>query len=794
MLDPGLLLPIGVGLPFVAALLIVLLGRAVAHGAGWIVLAAALGSVAALVPAARTDGIATFVREWLPAVGVQLSFRADGFGLLLAFIVSGIGALVAFYSLGYLAHEDATRVRRYYAALAVFMGSMLGIALADDLIVLFVFWEMTSVSSFLLIGYRFEDDDAKAGALMALQVTALGGLAMSVGFLLVGQVTGTFSISRIAGSPELVAHLLASPLSTGALLLILLGAFTKSAQVPFHFWLPRAMVAPTPVSAYLHAATMVKAGVFLLGRMDPLFGASSLWAPVLVVVGTVSMTLGAYQAFRETDLKAILARTTASTLGLITLLYGLGATSEDSLQILNHALYKGALFLVAGIVEHYAHTRNIEELGGLRRALPAAFVACALASLSLAGFPPLLGFVAKDSFYAELLKNAFLVDRPLLQGAVLLASLAMSAFLVAVAGKLTLGVFFGRERPRPHGRAEADRPPLWPAPAVLAGGALVLGLTSLGPFTGHLVAATASSHGEQGHVYLIPPLGAPFYTSLLALTLGIVVYARRDAVGALQARLAVLPPAADLWERLMAAIVRVAEGYSTRWQNGSLRWYLSATVLALPALCAYALRAGGLSWRNVSTNLSDMPWYGLLFCILLAIATMMAVRARTRLAAAIATTTIGFLVSMLFVVYRSPDILLTQILIETVSTIFVLLVLIFLPAFRRNDMPAISRLVNLGISAAFGLTITLLLLLSTTPGLREPDNIAVRPGGLLSLALAQGGGQNAVNVIIVDIRAMDTNGEIAVLVVVGLCVYGLLRSRRKASELEARRHVGGKAA
>jgi multisubunit Na+/H+ antiporter MnhB subunit len=291
----------------------------------------------------------------------------------------------------------------------------------------------------------------------------------------------------------------------------------------------------------------------------------------------------------------------------------------------------------------------------------------------------------------------------------------------------------------------------------------------------------------------MPPLGAPFYTSLLALVLGVVVYLGRDVVNALQARLTVLPSAADGWERLMTAIVRIAEGYSTRWQNGSLRWYLSATVLALPALCVYALHVGDLSWRNVTANLTDMPWYGFLLCILLAIATMAAVQARTRLAAAITTTAIGFLVSMIFVVYRSPDILLTQILIETVSTIFVLLVLIFLPPFRPSDMPPISRLVNIAISAAFGLTITLLLLLSMTPGFREPDNISVRPGGLLSLALAEGGGRNAVNVIIVDIRAMDTNGEITVLVVVGLCVYGLLRSRRKSERQSERIHARGEA-
>lgn len=796
MLDPGPLLPVGVGLPFAAALVILALGRRVGHRAGWIVLAAALGSIAAFVPAATTSAIDVFETSWLPTAGVQLAFRADGFGLLLAFIVAGIGALVALYALGYMAGEDAIKVRRFYAALAAFMGAMLGIAVADDLIVLFVFWEITSIASFLLIGYRFEDDDAKAGALMALQVTALGGLVMSVGFLLIGQLTGTFSIARIAGSPELIARVLASPLGTGALLLVLCGAFTKSAQVPFHFWLPRAMVAPTSVSAYLHAATMVKAGVFLLGRMHPIFGAAPLWAPLLVGVGTVSMTLGAYQAFRETDLKAILARTTGSTLGLITLLYGLGATGEDSLQILNHALYKGALFLVAGIVEHYAHTRELDQLGGLRRALPLAFVACAAGALSMAGFPPFLGFVAKDSYYAELLRNAFLVERPLLQAAVLVASLTTSAFLVAVAGKLTVGVFLGPARVRAHHeRHDVGALPLWPSPVLLGTAALVFGLASLGHVTTDLVAGTASGHGQAVHAYLVPPLGAPLFVSLLALALGGGVYFGRDRVAALQARVAVLPSASRVWDDLMTGIVRIAEAASSRWQNGSLRWYLAVTVLALPALCAYAFRVGELSWRNVTVSLIDMPWYGLFFCVLLAVATMMAVQARTRLAAAIATTTIGFLVSMLFVVYRSPDILLTQILIETVSTIFVLLVLAFLPAFRRTDLPPIGRMVNAGIAAAFGLTITLLLLLSMTPGLREPDNISVRPGGLLSLALSDGGGQNAVNVIIVDIRAMDTNGEITVLVVVGLCIFGLLRSRRRAAEgASTRKRVGDEAA
>ncbi|MEW6268447.1 MAG: hydrogen gas-evolving membrane-bound hydrogenase subunit E, partial [Thermodesulfobacteriota bacterium] len=739
------------------------------------------GALGLLVAAATDGDVHVFRAPWLPALDVWLALRGDGFALLLGLLVAGIGALVALYSLGYMADQERDHVRRFYAALAAFMGSMLGIALADDLILLFVFWELTSLTSFLLIGYRFEDEDAKAGAMMALQVTALGGLVMSVGFLLIGQVAGTFSISRITASPEAIARLLDSPLGAWALVLVLLGAFTKSAQVPFQFWLPRAMVAPTPVSTYLHAATMVKAGVFLLGRMQPIFGESPLWAPILVAVGMASMVLGAYQAFREVDLKAILARTTAAALGTITLLYGLGANADASLQILNHALYKGALFLVAGIVEHHAHTRRIDQLGGLRGALPSAFAVCAIASLSMAGVPPLLGFVAKDSFVAALRGDVVL----------LLGALVANAFLVATAGKLTIDVFLGSPR-RPHGAhhaaapggAHADHaphvlaPPLWLSPAVLAALALALGLASAGHLTGDLVAATASGVSAPAHVHLLPGLGAPLALSLVALLLGAAAWLARERVVAWQERLAVLPAAARVWERVMEAIPRVAAAFADRWQNGSLRWYLAATVLTLPVLAWYALRRVGISWRQVSVNLAEMPWYGFLYCLLLAVATVAAVRARTRLAAIIATTTIGFLVAMLFVVYRSPDILLTQVLIETVSTIFVLLVLVFLPAFPRADLRPGSRLVNMGIAAAFGLTITLLLLLAMSPGLREPDNIAVRPGGLLSLALAEGGGQNAVNVIIVDIRALDTTGEVTVVMVVGLCVYGLLRARR----------------
>ena len=775
------MLLLAVALPFAGAVAVLASGSALRLRSGWLVTAAAAASCALLTRIALDLDPAhppTFRLPWLPAIDVAFALRGDGFGLFLALLVSGIGVLVALYSLSYLGPSDAGRARRYYAALAVFMGSMLGIALADDLILLFVFWELTSLSSFILIGYRFEDDDAKAGALTALQVTALGGLVMSVGFLLVGQVTGTFSISLIASDPARVARLLVSPLGAWALVLIFCGAFTKSAQVPFHFWLPQAMVAPTPISAYLHAATMVKAGVFLVGRMLPIFGTSALWLPVLVTVGGTTMLLSAYQATRETDLKAILARTTASSLGLLFLLYGLRAPEQDALQILNHALYKGALFLVAGIVEHRAHSRDLRALGGLRGELPVAFVACALAALSMAGIPPLLGFVAKESFLGVLLEGGPLASHPLLRIAVVLVSVVSSALIAATAYRFTTGVFLGSRPPRMR-LERASRDMLWLSPLLLALSALALGVLAANAMTGQVIALFSSATVAHLDLAFPPHLGAPLLASLTALALAVALHRRRDLVAHLAQRFPRLPSASDAWQGTLAVAVRAGEAFSGHWENGSLRWYLAGTVLAVPALVAYASRAVGVSYGAIRIDPGETPWYGVLYCALLAVAAVATVRARTRLAAAITSSSVGFLVAMLYVVYRSPDILLTQILIETVSTIFVLLVLRHLPQFPARDLEIGARLVNAAIAGSFGLAIALLLLLAMTPGLREANTIATRAGGLLSLSLAQGGGANAVNVIIVDIRALDTNGEITVLVVVGLCIFGLLRARRR---------------
>ncbi|MFM7144080.1 MAG: NADH-quinone oxidoreductase subunit L, partial [Alphaproteobacteria bacterium] len=521
---PSNVLPLALALPFATAAVVGLLGRRLGSAAGWLVTAAAAASWLLLFGLPGHDAASSFRIPWLPEIGVEFALRADPFGRFFALLVSGVGFFVALYAIGYMADDDERRMPRFWGALATFMGAMLGIALSDDMLLLFLFWEITSLSSFLLIGHHDDEPQARAGALLALQVTALGGLVLAVGVLLVAQVTGTFSMSAIGGDPEKVRTLLASPLAPVALGCILVGVFTKSAQFPFHFWLPRAMVAPTPVSAYLHAATMVKAGPFLLGRMLPVFGRLPMWTPVLATIGLVTMLLGAWKAFRETDLKAILARTTGSTLGFLTLLYGFDAAKQDALQMLNHALYKGALFLVAGIVDHHVHTRDLRRLGGLRRELPLPFLAAVLAGLSMAGVPPLLGFLVKESFYEELLHSDAVAGFPAGRGLVVLACVAANVFVAAVAAKFVIGTFLGERREsRGHGdghaathadERHAPAPPLWISPLALALGALALGLLGATDVTAHLAEAIASRRARPFHVSLVPTLGMPLWLSL----------------------------------------------------------------------------------------------------------------------------------------------------------------------------------------------------------------------------------------------------------------------------------------
>lgn len=769
-------------IPFIASALALIAGRWMGLRTGWLMVVSAAASFALAVsllmnPVAPS---VAYLYEWIPGLSINLALMGDRFGLFFAALVSGIGTLVGIYSLNYIPELPNARVGRYYASLIGFMGAMLGVALADDLILLFVFWEITSITSFMLIGFWYEQDKARKGAMTALQVTGLGGLAMMAGFIIVGNVTGTFSISELRNSDLLLKTLSSSPLFVPALLLILLGAFTKSAQVPFHFWLPNAMVAPTPVSAYLHSATMVKAGVFLVGRMLPIFGEAAQWSPILITFGLITFLYASYQAFYETDLKAILARTTLAALGLIMLVYGLKLPEQDALQILNHAAYKGTLFLVVGIVEHATHTRDIRELGGLRKKMPITFIIALIAAASMAGLPPFLGFAAKESFYGAIFNSKVLAGHENVQWLVILGCVLANAFTFAVACKIILGVFFGKETKAAEHAHEASAG-LWVPPAVLVSVAVVLGVLAAWPHhspSENLINSLSSKANAAAHISLIPTHLPPVVLTIFTITCGILLYQNRIAVEKLQRRIIDSTPTAQrVWDELLHIVTLFAESFSNWWQRGSLRWYMGAILAFTAGLMLYALAWTGLTIGDLSIDIMDTPWYGLTLLVLLSISAITLAVSKSRLQAAVAATSTGFLTSLMFVIYRSPDILLTQILIETVSTIFVLLILYYLPSFpKREPLAPGSRLINLAISIALGLAVALYVLFTTSETFRNKDNLA---DDYLTRSLSEGGGANAVNVIIVDFRAADTMGEITVLVAVALLIYGMLRSRRK---------------
>ncbi|HYB97642.1 MAG TPA: hydrogen gas-evolving membrane-bound hydrogenase subunit E [Candidatus Limnocylindrales bacterium] len=798
-MDSSLALALTVGLPAMTAAVQLLLARHVGRFGAWAMFAAAVSAFGLCLGLFQSEEVAAFSVPWIAELGIFFSLRADRFGLFFAMLVSGVGALVAAYSFAYVADLPPARLGRFYAALTAFMTAMLGLAVSDDLLTLALFWEATSVTSWMLIGFWYEDDNARRGANVALQVTALGGLVMLVGFLVLGGAAGTFSLHQLATHAPAAAALQTSGWIDAALALILVGVLTKSAQVPFHFWLPGAMVAPTPVSTYLHAATMVKAGIFLLGRLWPIFADSPLWMPVLTAVGLATFLVGAWQALQQDDLKALLARTTVSALGMFTMMYGLGLAAQDSLQLLAHATYKGCLFLCAGVIEHHTGTRDLRLLGGLRRELPITFVAAFVGVLGICGLPPAIGFHSKELLYGGLLETHALPEG--FRMAIVGAAVIGNALLAAAGLRLLVGSFLGERAARGHGAphgshgasdganalhdahhdvagAHGERALLWAPPLVLSVLSVALFALSATPVTEHLLRATSSTTAEPVHVALTALHAGPLALSVATLVLALAIYAGRDAIVARVVGAADVPFSQRLWESGVKKLLVFGDAFSQRWQNGSLHWYFSATLLFAAALPLLALSRTDLAEDAVAISLANVDPYGVVVCLMAATASIAVATAKTRLAAAIALTAVGFLVAAIFVVYRSPDIVLTQILIETVSTILVLLVLFRMPPFRPEPIAPQRRAWNLLVSVAVSVSVFATLLLASSPSLRSARTIATE---YLTRSLPEAGGTNVVNVIIVDFRALDTTGEITVLVVVALCVWGVLHSRRSAA-------------
>ncbi len=747
---------------FAAAALAPALHRALGRKARWVLAALPVG---VLVVAARLlprilEGEAHHASvPWVPSLGVELSIALDGLAFVFLALICGIGALIFVYAGEYLRSDP--RIGRFYAYLLLFSGSMAGLVLADDVFFLFVCWELTSVTSFLLIGWDHDRQEARQAALTALLVTGAGGLAMLAGFVLLVVVTGETDVSRMSGEA-----IRASPLYPSILILVLAGAFTKSAQVPFHFWLPRAMEAPTPVSAYLHSATMVTAGVYLLARLSPTLGGTRAFCLVVTVVGAATMVTGAALAVTQKDLKRILAYSTVSVLGVLTMLLGIGtraAVSAAVVYLIAHSLYKGSLFLTAGIVDHEAGTRDITRLRGLARLMPITATAAVVAALSNAGAPPLLGFVSKELFYEAV------VAAPSGAAALGVGAVLSSALFVVVSVAVAWRPFFGGPPEAPTLPHE-EPPSLWLGPAVLATSSLVLGVAPqiLGDLPGAAATAilgravTLELHLWHG---LTPVLGLTVLTLLGGLGLARVLLPRGERLLRAAERLAAVGPA-RVYDGAFAGLLRFAGAQTRVLQTGHLRHYLivtvmTAVVLVGPPLLRSQPPSSALSLRDV--QLPEVVLAGVILAAAFATA-----RTLSRLAVVAMLGAIGVCVMLVFVIFSALDLALTQIMVEVLTVVIFVLVLHHMPRFVSPPRARVW-VADAVVCGLFGLTVALLVLMS---GTLSPESIL--SDYFVAKGYPEAHGRNIVNVILVDFRAMDTLGETTVLCVAGIGVYALL--------------------
>jgi len=724
-----------------------------------------------IVPLAHGDTFrAAFT--WIPFLGINLTFLLDGLSLLFCLLITGIGTLVVIYSGGYLAGHP--QLGRFYAYILMFMASMLGVVLSDNAIALFVFWELTSLSSFFLIGFYHEREASRVAALQALLVTGMGGLALMAGLLLMGQIYGSLELTRMmaqGGGP-----LQSSPLFLPILFLVLAGAFTKSAQFPFHIWLPNAMEAPAPVSTYLHAATMVKAGVYLMARVNPLFTGSEVWFWMLVGAGTVTMLLGAYLAMVKTDLKRILAYSTVSALGTLTLLLGLGTTqaAEAAMAyLLVHGLYKGTLFLTAGAVDHGTGTRDVNELGGLRQAMPITALAAGLAALSMAGIPPLFGFIGKEAIYVAALGS------PTAQGLVTAASLIANLLFVAIG--LTVGIrpFFGALTETPHHPHEGSVE-LWVGPLILGALGLIAGLAPSAVGHGFVLQAASAVLGltVETHLSLWHGWNTAVALSMVTFAAGLTVFAIRKPLGRVMGSVArALGPVGPArgYFHLLDGTIGLARFVTRLFQSGYLNRYLLFVLFTTVGLGGYTLFCrAGFSWPE---EILDVRFYEAALVVVMMVAAVAAIRSRNRLATVIALGVVGYGVGLIFLFFGAPDLAMTQILVETLTVILFVLVFFRLPKFIVLSRSAGMRLLDAAIALATGGLMTALVLTAVKVQWKPSISSYFSEN---SLTLAKG--HNIVNVILVDFRGFDTMGEITVLSVAGIGVYGLLKLRAGKGE------------
>ena len=706
--------------------------------------------------------------SWLPQLGIDFSFRLDALGLLFALLISGIGTLIYIYAYFYLGPKNS--LNKLYLLLMLFMAAMLGISLSNNLILLLVFWELTSISSFLLVGYWSNYDAAQRGSRMALTITGMGGLAMLGGFILLGQITGTYEIDQIL---TMTAQIQSHALFVPTLLLILLGAFTKSAQFPFHFWLPNAMAAPTPVSAYLHSATMVKAGIFLLARLLPIFAGAALYHNLVTFIGLFTLCMAAFFAIFKEDLKGLLAYSTISHLGLIMCLLGIGsplAVAAAIFHIINHATFKAALFMIAGIIDHESGTRDLRKLSGLWQLLPFTATLTMITAASMAGVPLTNGFLSKEMFFTELVAN---LSGPVLWVSAIVATLA-GIFAVAYSIRLVHGVFFDGPIGKNVPNKEAHEPPFgMRAPATLL--AVLCILVGLMPalLVEHIVnsttrASTQLLQFEGTHLAIWHGFNLPLLMSAIALLGGIIFYfslAKGGKIreidldphlGQFQGKL--------LFELFLKHLLQVSRKIKRKTENGSLQSYLVWIIVFTVFIVALPLFNQGLT--TGTRELTHAPIIAIVLWLLLFSACwMMLWFHHERIKAVLISGAVGLVVTMIFVGLSAPDLAQTQITVDVVTTVLLLMSLSLLPQLTPYESSRSRRWRDALIAIGGGIGIGWIAWLVIT---RDHNSIS---WFFNQQSIPLGGGTNVVNVILVDFRVFDTFGEIAVL---GIAAIGTL--------------------
>ena len=757
-----------VALPFLGALLPGLMnstGRVACAGVTFMVSLLAFIGLMTHLPAVMAGELVTARLDWVPLLGLNVTLMLDGLGFFFAMLILGIGLLIIAYARFYLSRED--NMGEFFTYLLLFQGAMVGIVISDNILILLVFWELTSLSSFLLIGYWKHLPEGRQGARMALTVTGMGGLAMIGGMLLLGQIVGSYDLSVILQNRNLIQ---ASPMYLPALILILLGCFTKSAQFPFHFWLPHAMSAPTPVSAYLHSATMVKDGIFLMARMWPVLSGTPEWFMIVTTAGLITMVLGAVIALFKHDLKSLLAFSTVSHLGLITMLLGTGTAfgaMAAMFHILNHATFKAALFMSAGIIDHEAHTRDIRRLGGLRHLMPVTFVIASLAALSMAGIPLLNGFLSKEMMLEEATHTA-LFGMPLL---VPVMATIGSLFSAAYCFRFISHTFLGPQRD--DYPATPHDPPvgLWLPPAILVVLVVAIGVAPFlaEPFIKVVTASVLGDAAELPKAYfeiwhgLVPAL----YMSMIAVVGGLLMLLIfKPALGVWDK--AARPEAKHIFDAVIASAVSLARRIIAPLHDGAFTRYAAIMAVTVVAVGYHAWATGtvGAPTRSVQpANFVQIAGW----LMLVAATCGLVVLHRNRLLSLILIGIVGLVVSVGFVFFSAPDLAMTQLTVEVVTIILLLLALNFLPNHTPVESSVLRRTRDGTVAVAAGLGAAAL---SYHYLLR--DTIAPSISDFhLANSYKGGGGTNVVNVILVDFRGFDTYGEIIVLGIAALIIYAL---------------------